>query len=70
MNLTYFRPKMRGNVENKNNPVNQSLPSPRGALVGLAPPNKAPSPTKLKHETPHVSGIFVKFECQAPPART
>jgi len=22
MNLTYFRPKLRGNVENKNNPVN------------------------------------------------
>jgi len=22
MNLTYFRPKMRGNAENKNNPVN------------------------------------------------
>jgi len=22
MNLTYFRPKMRGNVENLNNPVN------------------------------------------------
>jgi len=37
-----------------------------GALVGLAPPNNAPSPPKLKYETLYISGIFVKFECQAP----
>jgi len=41
-----------------------------GALVGLARPNKAPSPPKLKYETQLVSGNFVKFECQAFPART
>jgi len=28
-----------------------SVPSPRGALVGLAPQNKAPIPPKLKRET-------------------
>jgi len=28
-----------------------TVPSPRGALVGLAHPNKAPSPPKLKRET-------------------
>jgi len=38
-----------------------------GTLVGLAPPNKSPSPPKLKYETPWGSGTFVKFECQAPP---
>ena len=27
-----------------------TVPSPRGDLVGLAPPNKAPSPPKLKRE--------------------
>ena len=41
-----------------------------GALVGLAPPNKARSPPKWKYETLKVNEIFVKFECQAPPART
>ena len=43
-----------------------TVPSPRGALVVLAPPDKAPIPPKLKYETLHISGIFVKFECQAP----
>ena len=43
----------------------RAVPSPRGDLVGLAPPNKAPSPPNwnMKH---YVSGMFVKFECQAP----
>jgi len=31
------------------------------ALVGLAPPNKVPSPPKLKHETLQISGVFVNF---------
>jgi len=43
-----------------------TVPSPRVVLVGLAPPDKAPIPPKLKYETLHISGIFVKFECQAP----
>jgi len=45
-------------------------PVATGGLVGLAPPNKAPSHPKLKYETLQTSAIFVKFECQAPPART
>jgi len=32
-----------------------------GALVGLAPPNKAPSTPKLKYETLQISVFFVKF---------
>jgi len=32
-----------------------------GAMVGLAPTNKAPSPPKLKHETLQISGVFVNF---------
>ena len=47
-----------------------SLVATRGALVGLVPPNKAPTPPKLKYETLQISEIFVKFECQAPPAQT
>jgi len=31
------------------------------ALVGLAPLNKALSPSKLKFETLYISGIFVNF---------
>jgi len=27
------------------------VPSPRGSFGGLSPPNKAPSPPQLKHET-------------------
>jgi len=42
------------------------VPPPRGALLGLAPPEKAPIHPKLKYETLHNSGMFVKFECQAP----
>jgi len=38
-------------------------PVATGALVGLAPP-------KFKSETLWVSGIFVKFSCQASHART
>jgi len=32
-----------------------------GDFGGLRPPNKAPSPPKLKYETQQISGIFVKF---------
>jgi len=28
-----------------------TVPSPRGDLVGFDPPYKAPNPSKLKHET-------------------
>jgi len=31
--------------------ITQAFPSPRGTLLGLAPPNKAPSLPKLKYET-------------------
>jgi len=44
------------------------LPPPikiSGYVPGLALSNKAPSSPKLKYETVYVSGIFVKFECQA-----
>jgi len=34
-----------------------TVSSPLGALVGLAPPHKAPIPPKLKYETLHISGI-------------
>jgi len=37
------------------------LPRHRGALVGLALSNKAPSPPKFKHATLWVSGVFVNF---------
>jgi len=47
-----------------------SVPSPRGALVGLAPPNKAPSPRKLKRETLYISGVLVNFIMSSPPAQT
>jgi len=47
-----------------------TVPSPRGALVGLTLPDKVPIPPKLKYETLHISGIMVKFECEAPLART
>ena len=39
-----------------------------GALVGLARSNKIPTP-RLKYETLEISGVFVKFECQALPAQ-
>jgi len=39
----------------------QSSQSPRGALVGLSPPNKAPSHHELKYETLLINGIFVKI---------
>jgi len=37
-----------------------------GGFGGLRPPNKAPNPPKLKYEALQISGIFVKFESQAP----
>ena len=38
---------------------------------GLSPPIQSSKPPKLKYEILYISGIFVKFECQAPPpART
>jgi len=40
------------------------------ALVGLAPPKQNSKPLKLKYETLQISGMFVKFECQAPRAPT
>ena len=48
-------------------PLNPALPmclnSPvaTGGFDGLSPPNKAPSPPKLKHETLYISGVFVNF---------
>jgi len=45
------------------------VPAPQGALVGLSPPSKAPTPPKSKYETLQISGN-VKFECQAHPAQT
>jgi len=41
-------------------------PVTTGRLWWAYPPNKAPSTPKLKFETLKISGIFVKFECQAP----
>ena len=41
-------------------------PVATGAFLGLAPPNKAPCPLKLKYETLYLSGMFVKIECQSP----
>jgi len=38
-----------------------------GGFGGLRPPNKAPSPPKLKYATLEIGGVFIKFsECQAP----
>jgi len=46
----------------ESNPVSlTSIPSPRAATLGLATPNKAPSPPKLKHETLQISVDFVNF---------
>jgi len=42
------------------------VPFPRRGFGGFNPQNTAPSPHKLKYETLYISGIFVKFECQAP----
>jgi len=36
--------------------------------VGLAPPNKAPSPLKLKGKTLQIGGILVNFIMPSPPA--
>ena len=48
----------------------QKSPAATGALVVLVPPNKALSSPKLIYETLSISGLFVKFEWQAPPALT
>jgi len=47
-----------------------AVPSPRGALVGLAPLNKAPSPPKLNNETLYISIAFANFRMSSPPAQT
>jgi len=52
-----------------------TVPSPRGGFGGLSPPNKAPSPRKLKYETLYklvevLSNLNVKpslHERKAPP---
>ena len=41
------------------------VPSPRGALVGLASPNKIPRPPKLKRETLLVE-FLLSLEYEAP----
>ena len=72
-NIEAFRnliTSQQGKSKTKNLLDFYTVPSPRGALVGLAPPDKAPIPPKLKYETLQISGIFVKFECQAHLART
>jgi len=46
----------------------EAVPSPRG---WFRPPNKAPSPpSNWNTKNTTTSGIFLKFECQAPTART
>jgi len=62
--MSWFSPSFSGAM------VNAQSCRHGGALVGLAPPNKARSPPKWKYETLKVNEIFVKFECHAPPART
>jgi len=56
MNLTYFRPKMRGNVENKNNnPVNISSGVTDGRGKGSSRP-----PGKLNVKTgPPLADILI-----------
>ena len=39
------------------------------SVGGLIQPKQSSKPPDLKYETLYVSGTFVKFECQAPPAR-
>ena len=41
--------------------TSDAVPWPWGASVGLAPPHKAPSTPKLKHETLQISVVFVNF---------
>ena len=43
---------------------------PGGASVALAPPNKAPSPPKLKREILWISGVFVNFWMSSPHGQT
>ena len=50
----------------------ESVPSPRGALVGLSPPNKVLSPPKPNRNMNLYKPLEVlsTFQYQAPPART
>jgi len=45
----------------------EAVPSPRGALVGLAPPNKATSPQIETWNTINQWSFCQFLECQAPP---
>jgi len=44
-------------------------PVATGALVGLAPPNKATGPPKLKHEALYISGVFSNLKMSIPPQK-
>jgi len=48
----------------------KSSPVAKGGFGGLSPSKQSSKPPKLKYETLYISGIFVKFECQDPPAHT
>jgi len=56
MNLAWF-----GNTVFQIDVCWQPVPSPQGALVGLAPTEQISKPPKLNYETLYISGFFVKF---------
>jgi len=56
--------------ENLATPVLNLVPSPRGSLGWLSPPNKAPSPPKLKHETINQWKFLSNFSMSSHPAET
>ena len=39
--------------------------SPRCGIGGISTPEQSTKPPKLKHETIYISGVFIKFQCQA-----
>ena len=43
-----------------------SVPSSRGALVGLSPPKQIPSHSKLKFETLSINGVLLNFRMLPP----